>query len=163
MSPQGTVDLERGRDVAAERAGVPAAEGRSRGWTKYDTGWTLSLFGTAIGAGILFLPINAGAGGLWPLLIVTALIGPMTYLSHRGLSRLVCASPRSGGDITVAVRDYFGQGAGKLITVPTSSRFTRSSSSTASASPTPSTASWSTSSGWRPRRAGSSRACSSPS
>lgn len=116
MSPQGTVDLERGRDVAAERAGVPAAEGRTRGWTKYDTGWTLSLFGTAIGAGILFLPINAGAGGLWPLLIVTALIGPMTYLSHRGLSRLVCASPRSDGDITVVVRDYFGEGAGKLIT-----------------------------------------------
>lgn len=80
-------------------------------------GWTLSLFGTAIGAGILFLPINAGAGGLWPLLIVTALIGPMTYLAHRGLSRLVCSAPRSGGDITVVVRDYFGERAGQLITV----------------------------------------------
>ena len=161
MSPQATVELEAGRDVATAQA--PAPSQATKGWTKYDTGWMLSLFGTAIGAGSLFLSINAGAGGLWPLLIVTALIGPMTYLSHRGLSRLVCASPRSGGDITVAVRDYFGQGAGKLITVPTSSRFTRSSSSTASASPTPSTASWSTSSGWRPRRAGSSRACSSPS
>lgn len=117
MSPQATVDLERGGDVAtAERADAPTAAGRATSWTKYDTGWTLSLFGTAIGAGILFLPINAGAGGLWPLLVVTALIGPMTFLTHRGLSRLVCASPRSGGDITVVVRDYFGQGAGKLIT-----------------------------------------------
>ena len=113
MSPQATVELEAGRDVATAQA--PAPSQATKGWTKYDTGWMLSLFGTAIGAGILYLPINAGAGGLWPLLIVTALIGPMTYLSHRGLSRLVCASPRSGGDITVAVRDYFGQGAGKHV------------------------------------------------
>lgn len=82
-----------------------------------DTGWMLGLFGTAIGAGILFLPINAGAGGLWPLLVVTLLIGPMTYLSHRALARFVCASPRKGEDITVVARDYFGQGAGRVITV----------------------------------------------
>ncbi len=82
-----------------------------------DTGWTLGLFGTAIGAGILFLPINAGAGGLWPLLVVTVLIGPMTYLSHRALARFVCASPKQGEDITVVARDYFGQGAGRVITV----------------------------------------------
>ncbi|GAB98365.1 serine transporter [Kineosphaera limosa] len=106
-------------EVVQEATGREAEAGTSRQWTKYDTGWTLSLFGTAIGAGILFLPINAGAGGLWPLLIVTALIGPMTYLSHRGLSRLVCASPRTDGDsdITAVVRDYFGEGAGKLITL----------------------------------------------
>ncbi|MEC2256020.1 septum formation initiator, partial [Bacillus cereus] len=28
-------------------------------WHKQDTTWALSLFGTAIGAGVLFLPINA--------------------------------------------------------------------------------------------------------
>jgi serine transporter len=82
-----------------------------------DTGWMLGLFGTAIGAGILFLPINAGAGGLWPLLVVTILIGPMTYLSHRALARFVCASPRKGEDVTVVARDYFGEGAGRVITV----------------------------------------------
>ena len=48
-----------------------------------------SLFGTAVGAGILFLPINAGLGGFWPLVIMTLLIGPMTFFSHRGLARLV--------------------------------------------------------------------------
>ena len=41
-----------------------AATGQS-GWTRYDTTWMLSLFGTAVGAGILFLPINAGIGGFW--------------------------------------------------------------------------------------------------
>lgn len=48
-------------------------------WHSEDTVWVLGLFGTAIGAGVLFLPINAGIGGfgrclsfllsLFPLLI----------------------------------------------------------------------------------------------
>ena len=29
-------------------------------WRKTDTMWMLGLYGTAIGAGVLFLPINAG-------------------------------------------------------------------------------------------------------
>ena len=29
-------------------------------WRKSDTTWTLGLFGTAIGAGVLFFPIRAG-------------------------------------------------------------------------------------------------------
>ncbi len=32
-------------------------------WTYKDFTWALSLFGTAVGAGVLFLPIKAGAGG----------------------------------------------------------------------------------------------------
>ncbi|OKL53515.1 HAAAP family serine/threonine permease [Bowdeniella nasicola] len=79
--------------------------------------WVISLFGTAVGAGVLFLPINAGAGGVWPLLIVTLLIGPMTYFSHRALARFVCVSPRKGEDITLVAADYFGDVAGKVITV----------------------------------------------
>ncbi len=35
-----------------------------------DFTWCLSLFGTAVGAGVLFLPIKAGAGGFWPLVIL---------------------------------------------------------------------------------------------
>ncbi len=83
----------------------------------FDFTWAISLFGTAVGAGILFLPINAGAHGLWPLLVVTILIGPMTYLSHRGLSHFVCESPKKGEDITKVAVDYFGGGVGKFITI----------------------------------------------
>jgi serine transporter len=32
------------------------------GWSRQDTTWMLGLFGTAIGAGTLFLPINAASG-----------------------------------------------------------------------------------------------------
>ena len=82
-----------------------------------NTNWVISLFGTAVGAGILFLPINAGGFGFWPLLIATALIGPMTFLSHRALSRMMSASPNPGLDITGVVTNYFGQGAGAVISV----------------------------------------------
>ncbi|MCQ9334668.1 hypothetical protein NQ042_11375 [Corynebacterium phoceense] len=45
----------------------------------FNAQWTITLFGTAVGAGILFLPISAGSFGFIPLLIATLLIGPMTY------------------------------------------------------------------------------------
>lgn len=87
------------------------------GWSRYDTTWMLSLFGTAVGAGILFLPINAGIGGFWPLVVMAVLIWPMTYLSHRALSRFVCSSARPGSDITEVVAEHFGAGAGRFITI----------------------------------------------
>ncbi len=79
--------------------------------------WTLSLFGTAVGAGILFLPLRAGTGGLWTLIILTILVAPMTYLSHRGLSRMVCAAPKPDADITNVIREFFGETASKVVGV----------------------------------------------
>lgn len=85
-------------------------------WSKQDTLWTLSLYGTAIGAGTLFLPINAGINGLIPLLIMTILAFPMTYYAHRGLSRFVLSSANQHGDITDVAKEYYGQRSGLLIT-----------------------------------------------
>ena len=85
-------------------------------WARHDTTWMLGLFGTAIGAGTLFLPINAGLGGFWPLLILAILAFPMTYFAHRGLTRFVL-SGRNGGDITEVVKEHFGSNAGAAITV----------------------------------------------
>ncbi|QEB94942.1 hypothetical protein BG584_04015 [Mannheimia haemolytica] len=48
---------------------------------RFSLTWVLNLFGTAVGAGVLFLPINAGMGGFYPLIIMTLLVGPMTYLA----------------------------------------------------------------------------------
>ena len=77
----------------------------------------MSLFGTAVGAGILFLPINAGMNGFWPLVAMTLIVGPMTYFAHRGLARFVLSSKKPGSDITEVVEDHFGLTAGKLITL----------------------------------------------
>jgi len=92
---------------------TPAALGS---WSRHDTTWMLGLFGTAIGAGTLFLPINAGLGGFWPLLILALLAFPMTYYAHRGLTRFVL-SGRDGADITEVVEEHFGIKAGALITL----------------------------------------------
>ncbi len=88
-----------------------------RKWSGEDTAWMFTLFGTAVGAGILFLPLKAGSGGIWPVLIAALLIGPMTYLAHRGLARVCLTSSNPDGDITDAVTEHFGGAAGSLITL----------------------------------------------
>lgn len=85
-------------------------------WTKQDTIWMLSLYGTAIGAGTLFLPIDAGLNGIWPLMIMTLLAFPMTYYSHRALCRFVLSGSSSHNDITDVVEEHFGSLAGKMLT-----------------------------------------------
>ena len=94
-----------------------AASTKAASWSKRDTEWMLALFGTAIGAGVLFLPINAGLGGIWPLILMTIIIGPMTFLAHRGLTRLCLSSKNADSNITATVTEHFGQKAGSLITL----------------------------------------------
>lgn len=79
--------------------------------------WMLGLYGTAIGAGVLFLPINAGIGGLIPLIIMAIIAFPMTFFAHRGLCRFVLSGKNPGEDITAVVEEHFGITAGKLITL----------------------------------------------
>lgn len=43
---------------------IVSSQTKQSSWRKSDTTWTLGLFGTAIGAGVLFFPIRAGFGGL---------------------------------------------------------------------------------------------------
>ena len=86
-------------------------------WNKFDATWMLNLFGTAVGAGVLFLPINAGMGGFWPLVLMAIIVGPMTYFAHRGLAYFVLSSKNPGRDITEVVEEHFGKTAGKLITL----------------------------------------------
>lgn len=83
---------------------------------KQDTVWMLSLYGTAIGAGILFLPINAGMNGIVPLIVLMLLAFPMTFLSHRALCRFVLTGTAYHDDITEVVEQHFGVTAGKIIT-----------------------------------------------
>lgn len=101
------------------QTGTIASSGKtsSSTWRKSDTMWMLGLYGTAIGAGVLFLPINAGIGGLLPLIVMAIIAFPMTFYAHRGLCRFVLSGKNPGEDITEVVEEHFGQGAGKLITL----------------------------------------------
>ena len=99
-------------DISVVLSDTPA---QKKEWDKQDTIWMLGLYGTAIGAGTLFLPINAGLNGIWPLLIMALVAFPMTYFSHQALCRFVL-SGSSNGDITDVVDEHFGSVAGNIIT-----------------------------------------------
>lgn len=83
---------------------------------KQNTMWMLGLYGTAIGAGTLFLPIDAGLNGLLPLIIMALLAFPMTYLSHRALCRFVLSGSSEKNDFTDVVVEHFGPMAGNILT-----------------------------------------------
>ncbi|CRF41371.1 aromatic amino acid transport family protein [Helicobacter ailurogastricus] len=80
----------------------------------FDIRWMWSLFGTAVGAGILFLPIKAGEHGFWPVVLMATMSFPMTWLSHRALARFVNAIGNQ--DITHAAT-RLGKRIGFLITL----------------------------------------------
>jgi len=97
--------------TAENKAGTNEKYLDPKKWNKQDTTWALSLFGTAIGAGVLFLPINAGAGGLFSLLLITLLAFPVMYYSHRAMAKMIYASNSAEEGITGTIREYFGNKA----------------------------------------------------
>ncbi|MCY4046068.1 MAG: hypothetical protein OXE99_13450 [Cellvibrionales bacterium] len=85
-------------------------------WSRDNTAWTLTLFGTAVGAGILFLPINLGINGLYSVIFLGIFAFPMTYFSHKALCHFVLSSSLRGGNITDVAEEYFGKHFGQLLT-----------------------------------------------
>lgn len=71
----------------------------------YDFRWVMTLFGTAVGAAIIFLPLKAGAGGIFAFIGMIFVSFPLIYLSHRALYRY-CSGGR--GDIGAITQHYFG-------------------------------------------------------
>ncbi|WP_459589474.1 amino acid permease [Corynebacterium camporealensis] len=84
---------------------------------KLNAEWATTLFGTAVGAGILFLPISAGSFGFIPLLVATILIFPMTYLAHRAFSWVISYAPLHGEDVLVVLTYFFGRRNGIILAI----------------------------------------------
>ena len=70
--------------------------------------WIFTLFGTAVGAGVLFLPVQAGTCGVLSLIIAILLAIPSTYYSHKVLIRFLMSTklPR---DYSETLRVYTGK------------------------------------------------------
>ncbi len=85
-------------------------------WTSRDTGWMFNLFGCAVGAGILYLPLGAATGGIWPLLMLSVIAGPMVWMAHRNLTRFCLSGSREDGNITHTVIEHFGRSVGHWLT-----------------------------------------------
>jgi serine transporter len=56
-----------------------------------EWGWILTMFGTAVGAGILYLPVQAGTTGIWALAVLSLLLLPLIYYSHKNVVTMVLA------------------------------------------------------------------------
>jgi len=81
----------------------PDTQDEAAGGVPVDTfSWVLALFGTAVGAGILFLPIQVGQGGFLVLFLISALIYPTIYLGHN-LYALIPSRLDTGADFFGAV------------------------------------------------------------
>ncbi len=78
--------------------------------------WIFALFGSAVGAGTLFLPIQANIGGIWVLITAFLLIYFMVYPPHKLFARLVNHAEHVL-DYTTAVNLFLGKKGGMVISV----------------------------------------------
>jgi len=81
-----------------------------------DFYWIFILFGAAVGAGILFLPIQAGIGGFWVLLTVSLIIYFMVYPPHKLFARLINYA-EDAEDYTSAVKYFIGKKVGMFVSL----------------------------------------------
>ena len=89
----------------------------SKIWSKEETLWSFALYGTAVGAGTLFLPIQLGSAGAIVLFITALVAWPLTYWPHKALSQFILSANIAPGEgITGAVNHYYGKKIGNLIT-----------------------------------------------
>jgi len=89
----------------------------SKIWSKEETLWSFALYGTAVGAGTLFLPIQLGSAGAIVLFITALVAYPFTYWPHKALCQFILSSKTKGSEgITGAVTHYYGRKVGNLIT-----------------------------------------------
>ena len=82
-----------------------------------DIGWLATLFGTAVGAGILYLPVSAAKAGILPLIAVTLISLPAIWLAHRNLTRFCLTAQHQDDDITSTVIKKFGNAAGGFLII----------------------------------------------
>ena len=82
--------------------------------TPNNTIWLWNLFATAVGAGILYLPINAGINGIWPIVLIAVFTLPMVYLAHRNVSRVVLSASKDSTNINDIIYEHFSEKFCKL-------------------------------------------------
>jgi len=78
--------------------------------------WILTMFGTAVGAGILYLPVQAGVTGLWSLVFLTAFLFPLIYYSHKTVVTMVL-SKTGESDYASVLASRFGRFFGEGIVI----------------------------------------------
>ncbi len=104
-------------DTLAPEWGAVITRNDTQAWkeaTRFDStdwGWIIMSIGMAIGAGIVFLPVQVGLMGLWVFLL-SALVGyPAMYMFQR-LFINTLAESRECRDYPSVIGDYLGKNWG---------------------------------------------------
>ncbi len=88
-----------------------------RSWRWQDNIWTLGLYGTAVGAGTLFLPVEIGTRGPVIFLVMLLLGLPLSLIPHLLLCRVYMREERSENGTLPIFGSFFSGRGEKLITL----------------------------------------------
>lgn len=101
--------------TAASRAGMTEAQWRTAiKFDGTDAGWVIMSIGMAIGAGIVFLPVQVGLMGLWVFLLSSVVGYPAMYLFQRLFINTLAESPECK-DYPSVISGYLGKNWGILL------------------------------------------------
>ncbi|WP_330984754.1 MULTISPECIES: hypothetical protein [Enterobacterales] len=99
----------------ARRAGMTESEWREAiKFNSTDRGWVIMSIGMAIGAGIVFLPVQVGLMGLWVFLLSSIIGYPAMYLFQRLFINTLAESPECK-DYPGVISGYLGKNWGILL------------------------------------------------
>ena len=99
----------------ANRAGMTESEWRKAiQFDSTDKGWVIMSIGMAIGAGIVFLPVQVGLMGLWVFLLSSIIGYPAMYLFQRLFINTLAESPECK-DYPGVISGYLGKNWGILL------------------------------------------------
>ncbi|MGL6232776.1 hypothetical protein ACSZMQ_17630 [Aeromonas rivipollensis] len=79
-----------------------------------DWGWIIMSIGMAIGAGIVFLPVQVGLMGLWVFLLSAVIGYPAMYMFQRLFINTLATSPECK-DYPSVITGYLGKNWGMLL------------------------------------------------
>ncbi|HBC82176.1 MAG TPA: hypothetical protein DC012_09475 [Escherichia sp.] len=117
MSTDNSIAVISGTSAAAQKAGMTEQAWREAiKFDGTDTGWVIMSIGMAIGAGIVFLPVQVGLMGLWVFLLSSIIGYPAMYLFQRLFINTLAESPECK-DYPSVISGYLGKNWGVLLGV----------------------------------------------
>ena len=109
------IDVIPSTSAAARKAGMSEQAWREAiKFDSTDTGWVIMSIGMAIGAGIVFLPVQVGLMGLWVFLLSSIIGYPAMYLFQRLFINTLAESPECK-DYPSVISGYLGKNWGVLL------------------------------------------------
>ena len=109
------IDVIPGTSATARKAGMSEQAWREAiKFDSTDTGWVIMSIGMAIGAGIVFLPVQVGLMGLWVFLLSSIIGYPAMYLFQRLFINTLAESPECK-DYPSVISGYLGKNWGVLL------------------------------------------------